>query len=283
MKRIKIAVPRKGRLHAPILKMLEKAKYIANYNEKSLHYSSPNEAIDFIFLRTDDIPILVEQGKIDLGITGKDIVIETKVKLKELFSLEIGKCRLVLAGSKSTSFKNLAQLNGKKIATSFPNITKKFFQKKGVAIECLSLSGSIEVMLKLDVCHAVVDLVETGNTLRENNLVEWEILGNYSVGLFAKNNLNDNLVTRSFLKRLKGITIANHYSILEYNIKKSLLKAAEEITPGLDAPTISHLDDPRMVAIKVMIKKSQVISTMDKLEKIGASGIFEIEIANCRL
>ncbi len=282
-KRIKIAVPKKGRLRKPIVKMLNKARYVFKQDDNLLHAHCVYQPIDFIFLRTDDIPTLIDQKKVDLGFTGRDLVKEGKFDLQELLNIEMGNCELALAGPKEISFDNLSQLKNKKIATSFPHLTKTFFQKKNIPVECITLNGSIEIMLKLNVCDAIVDLVETGNTLKDNNLEKWEVLEKSYAAVFSRKDFKKNEVVEAFLKRLKGIIIASHYSILEYNIKKSSLLKAEKITPGLDAPTIAHLDDPKMVAIKVMIKKSDIIEAMDKLEEIGASGIFEMNINNCRL
>ncbi len=282
-KRLRIAIPKKGRLRKPIIKVLKRAGYVFNSEDNILHSRCSNALIDFIFLRADDIPTLTCNGKIDLGLTGKDNVIESELPYKEWLSLEMGKCRLALAGQSDFNYTRPESLRGKKIATSFPNITKNFLDTERNQLEIIVLNGSIEVMLKLGVADAVVDIVETGNTLKENNLKVWETMGEYYVGVFSKPDLASSSTLESFIKRLKGITIANHYSVLEYNIKKENLKEAEKITPGLEAPTVSSLDNENFVAVKVMIKKDQINHAMDELEALGASGIFEIEINNCRL
>ncbi|MBN1525645.1 MAG: ATP phosphoribosyltransferase [Spirochaetales bacterium] len=280
---IKIAIPNKGRLRDPSLELLKAAGYRFRIKERMLYATCSNAGVTLIFLRADDIPLLVASGIVDLGITGQDLVREKNAKIKEILPLELGKCRLCVAVSDNFKYKNPASLDGKRIATSFPNITKSFFKKNRAAIDCLEMSGALEITVGLGLADAIVDIVETGDTLRENKLRVVEDIGTYQTSLIgnAKSALSPEV--KQIRRRLEGILIARRYSMLEYNIKKELFKKAETITPGFEAPTVSEIDEAGWCAVKVMVEKKQVIEVMDRLESLGATAILETEIKNCRL
>ncbi|BBM89436.1 ATP phosphoribosyltransferase [Spirochaetota bacterium] len=288
---LKLAIPKKGRLRDPAIKLLNKAGYAINDDPRLLHvYHSEND-IDFLFLRTTDIPTLIEEGAIDLGITGKDNVLEKQANIHEVMSLEYGHCRLCLAGAtpkptqaKSAQTFSLQTLAKKNVATSFPFLARRFFKEHNIAApHLIKLSGSLEIMIALKLCEAIIDIVETGSTLKENQLQIHHTIGHYYAALYTRNALVKDKRVILMKKRLTSALLAQNYRIIEYNIKKQLLNRAEAISPGFDSPTISHLDDPDRVAVKILVKKSNVFAIMDKLEAIGATAIFETEIKNCRL
>ncbi len=280
--RLKIAIPKKGRLRNPTIKLLQQAGLEFNTESNMLHVACLKEPIDLFFLRTQDIPTLIENNIADIGITGKDNVDESRANLSEILHLGFGACSLCLSGEKA-KYTGIQDLKHKRIATGFPLLTKKFFHKHKVPFECIKLSGSLEIMIALGVCDAIVDISETGLTLQNNNLEIYEVLDNYYTGLFVKPENKNKKSIIELKKRLNGILISRSYSIIEFNIKKSLLKKAEIIAPGFDAPTISHLDNPSLVAVRVMIKKHNIYEIFKRLEELGATAIFEIEIKNCRL
>ena len=281
--RLKFALPVKGRLREPAVELLKRSGYKFRPTGRNLYATCTNAEIIFIFVRADDIPVLVESGTVDLGITGSDLVLERNAKVKEILPLGFGKCKLCVAVKESFRGKNLQQLKGKNVATSFPLITANFFKKKGVKINCLEMNGSVEIMVGLNLAEAIVDLVETGDSLRDNNLKVFEEVGSYQTVLIGNENVINKKEVWQIKKRLEGILVADQYSLLEYNISKKNLKKAEKITPGFDAPTVSFLDQKDLLAVKVMVKKDEVISVMDKLQKIGATAIIENKIRNCRL
>lgn len=285
---MKLAIPKKGRLRAPAIELIKKAGYDFDIHDHGLNVLCKNSNLELVFLRTEDIPVLVERGVVDLGITGKDNVLEKKSNLTEILPLEYGECRLCLAGPRNLSYQGITTLekmakNKKlRIASSFPTLTKEFFNKNKIKVEVINLSGSIEVMIFLKVADLVVDIVQTGSTLHSNQLKPLETIGSFYSALYSKPSLKKDSQVIQIKKRLEGILIANRYSILEYNIHKQLLKKAEKISHGFEAPTISHLDNPYKVAVKILIEKTKVNQTMEKLEKLGATGIFETLIQNCR-
>lgn len=281
--KIKFALPTKGRLKEPAIELLKKSGFSFRTSGRNLYATCTNADIVFIFVRTDDIPILVEKGVIDIGITGIDLVEEKGADLLRLKDLDFGRCRLCVAVHESLTGDDLFLLEEKTIATSFPETTRNFFADKGVNVSVVEMNGSVEVMIALNLASAIVDLVETGDSLRDNNLkVFAEILKSEAI-LVANRKVEKDPRVLQIVRRIEGIMVASQYSMLEYNIPAEKLKDAEKITPGIESPTISELEEEGWVAVKVMVLKKEVISVMDELEKVGATAIFETVISNCRL
>ncbi|MBN2444005.1 MAG: ATP phosphoribosyltransferase [Spirochaetales bacterium] len=283
-KMIKLAIPNKGRLKDPTINLLKKAGYNFRVKDRLLYSTCTNADLQIIFLRTDDIPILVDSGVIDMGITGSDLLVERNVtRVDEVLPLNFGRCRLCVAVKEDFQGKDIKDLDGKIIATSFPVITKKYFDEAGVSITCIEMGGALEIMVGLRLADAIVDIVETGDTLRDNKLVVFKEINSYQTVMIANKKVSASPEVQKIIRRLQGILIAEEYSLLEYNIKREALKQAEAITPGFEAPTISELDEPDWVSVKVMVRKKEVANDMDRLEAIGATAILETEIINCRL
>ena len=282
-KKLKIAVPNKGRLQQPAVDILQKAGYSFRVRERALYASCTSADIIFVFLRADDIPVLVDSGAVDLGITGQDLVLERGARVEEVLNLGFGKCRLCVAGDETLKEGDLSPFRNKNIATSFPHITRKFFADKGIDVKCIEMNGSVEIMISLDMADAIVDIVETGDSLKANHLKVIDTIGSYQTVLIAHpDKVNDPLV-QQIKRRLEGILIAERYSLLEYNIPEDKLKEAEQITPGFESPTLSKLEEENWYAVKVMVEKKGMVSVLDRLEQIGATAIIETEIKNCRL
>lgn len=281
--KLKVAVPNKGRLREPTIELLRQSGYQFRVANKALYASSTNSDLVFVFVRADDIPVLVGSGVIDIGITGQDLVQERGAKIEELLTLGFGNCRLCVAVEESLQFSSLKDLQGKTIATSFPAITQHHFSKEGVEVHCVEMNGSIEIMVPLKLADAIVDLVETGDTLKKNHLKVAETLGQYQSVLICHPSKVDDPRVLKVKRRMEGVLVANQYAVLEYNINKSKLADAEKVAPGFNSPTVSALEDAGMVAVKVMVEKKAVVDVMDRLEALGATAIFETGIRNCRL
>jgi len=282
--RIKFAIPSKGRLMEPTIELLKKAGFKFRAQGRNLYATCTNYDIVFIFIRADDIPVLVQTGVVDLGITGSDLIAERRASdVVQLLSLGYGQCRLCVAVKDEWNDSSLQSLKGMNIATSFPVMTHDYFKRSGVDVHCIEMNGSVEIMIALNLAHAIVDIVETGDSLRDNNLKVFSEIGSYETTLISSRKMeNDERVVR-IRRRIEGVLVANQYSMLEYNIHESRLKEAEKITPGFESPTISKLDLKEWFSIKVMVKKTEVVQVMDRLEAIGANAIIETEIVNCRL
>jgi ATP phosphoribosyltransferase len=179
--------------------------------------------------------------------------------------------------------KTAADLNGHRIATSFPHVTSTYLAKHGATAHLVQLSGSVEIMIALGVADAIVDLVETGSTLAANQLRILDEIGTYETILIQNRAARHAELADRVIRRLEGVVIARAYSLLEYNVRRDKLAQAERITPGFNSPTISALEDADWCAVKVMVRRQEVIPIMEQLEKLGASAILETQITNCRL
>ncbi|HIA18233.1 MAG: ATP phosphoribosyltransferase [Pirellulaceae bacterium] len=283
MNKLRIGVPSKGRLSDHARGLLQEAGLNFRRQERSLFASVRGMPVEIIFLRTDDIPLLCAEGAIDLGITGSDRVLESGVDLTTRLPLNVGKCRLTVCVAESSSIESAAELDGCRIATSFPNITSSYLAQHQAKAHLVPLSGSVEIMISLGVADAVVDLVETGSTLAANHLRILDEIGHYETVLIQNDQGQQGELADRVVRRVEGVVIARSYSLLEYNIPRSQLAAAEKITPGFKSPTVNPLEDPDWCAIRVMVQRNEIQDVMERLEVIGASAILETHIANCRL
>ena len=283
MNKLRIGVPSKGRLSDHARGLLQEAGLSFRRQERSLFASVRGMPVEIIFLRTDDIPLLCAEGAIDLGITGSDRVLESGVDLTTRLPLNVGKCRLTVCVAESSSIESAAELDGSRIATSFPNITSSYLAQHQAKAHLVPLSGSVEIMISLGVADAVVDLVETGSTLAANHLRILDEIGHYETVLIQNDQGQHGELADRVVRRVEGVVIARSYSLLEYNIPRSQLAEAEKITPGFKSPTVNPLEDPDWCAIRVMVQRNEIQDVMERLEVIGASAILETHIANCRL
>lgn len=280
---LRIGLPSKGRLSELAGELLRQAGLRFRRQNRSLFARVSDLPVELTFLRTDDIPTLCAEGAIDMGITGSDLVDEACAKVTTRMRLGVGRCRLAICVPEDSAVKTSKDLNNARIATSFPNITRSYLADHGANPHLVKLSGSVEVMISLGIADAIVDLVETGSTLAANRLRVLEEIGKYETVLIQNDQCRDEETANRIVRRLEGVVIARDYSLLEYNIRKDKLAEAEAITPGFDSPTVNTLEDDEWAAVRVMVKRSDVISKMEQLESLGASAILEMAIENCRL
>jgi ATP phosphoribosyltransferase len=280
---LRIGVPSKGRLSELTTELLLQAGLTFRRQERALFARVSGIPADITFLRTDDIPTLCAEGAIDLGITGSDLVAEADAKVDIRMQLGVGRCKLAICVPTASPYQKPADLAGKRVATSFPRTTERFLQQHDAPVHLVDLNGSVEIMISLGVADAIVDLVETGSTLAANQLRILEIIGQYETVLIQSPACRDTQTADRIVRRLEGVVIARDYSLLEYNIPRDKLAAAEAITPGFTSPTVTSLEDPAWCAVRAMVKRSEVIPLMEKLEQLGALAILEFSINNCRL
>jgi ATP phosphoribosyltransferase len=280
---LRIGVPSKGRLAELACQLLADAGLSFRRTERSLFARCKEMPVEITFLRTDDIPVLVAEGAIDLGITGADLVAESGAEVIHRLDLGVGSCRLALCVADDSTVTDPRQLDGRRIATSFPRITRGWLADRGAAVHFVELSGSVEVMIALGVADGIVDLVETGSTLAANRLRVLAEIGRYETVLVQNPRLADPALADRIVRRLEGIVIARSWSLLEYNVPRSRLAEAEKITPGFNSPTVMQLEDPEWCAVRAMVRRGEAHAIMERLEAIGASAIIETQISNCRL
>lgn len=283
MTNLRIGVPSKGRLAEVAAELLKEAGLSFRRQERGLFARCRELPVDVTFLRTEDIPVLCAEGAIDLGITGADLVAESGVTLAERLELGAGQCRLAVCVPDECAIRAPGELDGRRIATSFPRVTERYLARHGATAHLVTLSGSVEIMIALGVAEAIVDLVETGSTLAANRLRVLDEIGRYQTVLVQNTAARQAELADRVVRRLEGVVIARSYSLLEYNVPRAKLAAAEQITPGFNSPTVSALEDPAWCAVRVMVKRGEVIAIMERLESLGASAILETAITNCRL
>ncbi|MEN1680873.1 MAG: ATP phosphoribosyltransferase [Planctomycetota bacterium] len=296
---LRIGIPSKGRLADLAGDLLKDAGLRFRRQNRALFArvkplgsgplaSDDDLPIDITFLRTDDIPVLCAEGAIDLGITGSDLVAEARIDNEPVnvvtrLPLGMGHCRLAICVPDSSPVAGPKDLAGDRIATSFPNVTRKYLTSHGATAHTVELTGSVEVMIALGVADAIVDLVETGSTLAANRLRILDEIGSYETVLIQNPNTKHTAVCDRITRRLEGVVIARSYSLLEYNVPEAKLAEAEAITPGFSSPTVNKLERKGWFSIRAMVKRGEVIAIMERLEALGAEAILETGIANCRL
>jgi ATP phosphoribosyltransferase len=288
MSNLRIGVPSKGRLSELAAELLKQAGLSFRRQERSLFARVGEMPVDITFLRTDDIPVLCAEGAIDMGITGSDLIAESGADVLTRLPLGIGKCKLALCVPDDSPIDSPAQLGDKRLATSFPNVTRNYLAQhqppgKSAKPHLVHLGGSVEIMITLGVADAIVDLVETGSTLAANRLRVLAEIGRYESVLIQNKLRREGDLADRVVRRLEGVIIARSWSLLEYNIPRTKLSEAEKITPGFNSPTIAALEDPDWCAVRVMVRRGDVINVMEQLESLGAHAILETQINNCRL
>ncbi len=280
---LRIGIPSKGRLAEAAGQLLVEAGLKFRRQERSLFARVRDMPIDVTFLRTDDIPVLCAEGAIDIGIVGADLIEESGVELPSRLALGMGSWRLAICVPEDTIIRGPKDLEGHRIATSFPRVTQNYLTKHKVSAHIVELSGSVEVMIALGVADAIVDLVETGSTLAANRLVVLDELGRYECALVQNPSTKHGQLCDRVVRRLEGVVIARSYSLLEYNVPQAKLAEAEKVTPGFESPTINRLEEEGWFAVRAMVKRNEVIEIMERLDALGATAILETTITNCRL
>ncbi len=280
---LRIGIPSKGRLSELATDLLMQAGLNFRRQDRSLFARVSSIPAEITFLRTDDIPTLCAEGAIDLGITGSDLIEEAGADVVVRMKLGVGRCRLAICVPTTGNIQDPSELKGKRVATSFPNTTERYLKQHDATVHLVKLNGSVEVMISLGVADAIVDLVETGSTLAANQLRILTEIGQYETVLIQSPNCRDSATADRIVRRLEGVVIARDYSLLEYNIPRDKLAAAEAITPGFTSPTVTSLENNSWCAVRAMVKRSDIIPIMEKLELLGALAILETSINNCRL
>jgi len=280
---LRIGVPSKGRLSELATALLADAGLSFRRTERNLFARCKDVPVEITFLRTEDIPVLVAEGAIGLGITGADLVAESEAEVVHRLDLGVGHCRLALCVPDDSSIDDPRLLAGRRVATSFPRVTRQWLAARGAKAHLVDLSGSVEVMVTLGVADAIVDLVETGSTLAANRLRILAEIGRYETVLIQDPRISHPELAERIVRRLEGIVIARSWSLLEYNVPRTRLAEAEAITPGFKSPTVMALEDSNWCAIRAMVRRGEAHAIIERLEAIGAVAMIETRIANCRL
>ncbi len=280
---LRVAVPNKGALSEPARKILSEAGYLRASRGNELMVADPDNDAEFFFLRPRDIAVYVGAGQLDLGITGRDMLLDSGANAVEVLPLGFGGSTFRLAAPAGTATK-LGDFEGSRIATSYPGILQAELDKSSVSAHIVRLDGAVENAVALGVADGVADVVDTGTTLRKAGLV---VVGEpllRSEGLLVRPAAGEpDNAAANFIRRIEGVIAARSYVMVDYDIRAEQLDAASVITPGLESPTVSPLREEGWFAVRAMVPRLEVHAVMDALYDLGGRGILVTDILACRL
>ena len=278
---LRVAVPNKGILSDSAILMLKEAGYTVRRDPKDLHVVDQTHGIEFFYLRPRDIATYVGSGSLDVGFTGLDLLLDSRSKAVSVADLGFGGSTFRFAGPVGV-FKQLSDLEGKRVATAYPHLVEDFLKREGVSVELVQLDGAVEVAVRLGVADAVADVVYTGNTLRQAGL---EIFGPIILESSAHLIVAPGRETEhaQLLRRMQGVLVAREYVIFDYDCPTELVEKASALTPGIESPTISPLRDSDWVAVRALVKTGEINSKMDELYALGARAILVSAIHAARI
>jgi ATP phosphoribosyltransferase len=279
---LRIAVPNKGSLSQAATDMLRESGYRQRQDTKELTLVDVDNGVEFFYLRPRDIALYVGEGTLDVGITGRDLLLDSGAKAEEVLGLGFGRSTFRFAGP-TGRYTDVSQLQGTRIATSYVGIVRQFLAERGIDATVNRLDGAVESSVQLGVADVIADVVETGSTLARAGL---EIFGDPILQSEAV------LITRGseappgldvFRRRLEGVMVARSYVMMDYDIPEDRVAEAVEMTPGIESPTVSPLHREGWVAVRAMVPRATAQRVMDELWTIGARGILVTDIHACRL
>ena len=280
---LRVALPNKGQLADPARELLREAGYLPASAARDLVVQDPDNDVEFFFLRPKDIAVYVGEGTLDVGITGRDMLLDSGADAEELAALGFGGSTFRLAAPAGTTGR-VEDLAGRRIATSYPGVLAAYLARAGIEARIVRLDGAVENAVRLGVADAVADVVATGTTLRQAGL---EVLGDpilVSEALVVRRcQAPADPAVETFVRRLHGVMVARSYVLVDYDIRANQVDAACAITPGFESPTISSLHDPAWVAVRAMVPRRDVHRVMDELYDLGARGILVTAIHASRL
>ncbi|GAA3775314.1 ATP phosphoribosyltransferase [Streptomyces phyllanthi] len=284
---LRIAVPNKGSLSGPAGEMLHEAGYQQRRESKELRIVDPENEVEFFYLRPRDIAIYVSSGRLDIGITGRDLLIDSGANAEEILPLGFARSTFRYATKPGTA-NGVEDLNGMTVATSYEGIVAKHLADHGVDAAVVHLDGAVETAIELGVAEVIADVVETGTSLRNAGL---EVIGEpimkseavviRRVGADAEGEAEPKV--QQFLRRLQGVLVARTYVMMDYDCRVEQLEKAVALTPGLESPTVSPLHNEGWVAVRAMVPAKEAQRIMDDLYDIGARAILTTAIHACRL
>jgi ATP phosphoribosyltransferase len=284
---LRIAVPNKGSLSEPASQMLAEAGYRQRADTRELVLVDADNDTEFFYLRPRDIAIYVGSGRLDVGITGEDLLLDSGGGAETILQLGFAGSTFRFAGRPGVA-RDVRDLDGKRVATAYPGVVEKYLREHGVAAEVIRLDGAVETAVRLDVADVIADVVSTGTTLRNAGL---EIFGEpllTSQAVLIRGNGNgtgseNGARIEQLVRRLQGVIIARQYVLMDYDIPDELVDKAVAITPGFESPTVAPLHHKGWSAVRSMVERKNTNQVMDELWELGARGILVTDIHACRL
>ena len=282
-KLLRLAVPNKGSLAQAATDILREAGYKQRTDAKRLTLTDGENGVEFFYLRPRDIALYVGEGTLDVGITGRDLLLDSGAKAEEVLTLGFGRSRFHFAAPPGTA-SGVADLQGKRIATSYAGVVTRHLEQHGVEATVTRLDGAVETSVQLGVADVIADVVETGSTLRNAGL---EVFGEPILESEAV------LITRAgaeppagfavFRRRVEGVLVARSYVMMDYDIRSEQVERAVALTPGIESPTVAPLHRDGWFAVRSMVPRDHAQRVMDELWDLGARGILTTDIHACRL
>jgi ATP phosphoribosyltransferase len=280
---LRIAVPNKGSLSEPASQMLSEAGYRQRSDHRELVLVDADNDIEFFFLRPRDVAIYVGSGRLDVGITGEDLLLDSGAAAESILDLGFAGSTFRWAGLPDGP-QSVAELSGKRVATAYPGVVTSYLRRQGIEAEVIRLDGAVETAVRLGVADVIADVVSTGTTLRNAGLAIFgEPLLTSQAVLIRRNDSGATPAVDQLVRRLQGVIIARQYVLMDYDIPNDLLEKAVSVTPGLESPTISPLHESGWSAVRAMVRKRDTNKVMDELWDLGARGILVTGIHACRL
>ena len=280
---LRIAVPNKGSLSEPATTMLAEAGYRTRRTGRELVLRDEAGGIELFFLRPRDIAVYVGQGAVHAGITGRDLLLDSGVDAVEHLPLGFARSTFRFAAPAGT-MSSLEDIAGRRVATSYDVLVRDYVKSRGVEAVTVHLDGAVESSGRLGVADLIADVVETGTTLRAAGLETFgePILTSEAVLITTERYLGaPGLVT--LVRRLEGVLRARSYVLVDYDVPMSRLHLAAALTPGIESPTVSPLQNPDWVAVRAMVPRADVNRVMDELYEVGARAILVSSLLACRL
>ncbi|MEU5534862.1 ATP phosphoribosyltransferase [Streptomyces sp. NPDC020362] len=284
---LRIAVPNKGSLSGPAAEMLHEAGYQQRRESKELRIVDPVNEVEFFYLRPRDIAIYVSSGRLDIGITGRDLLVDSGADAEEILPLGFARSTFRFAAKPGTA-DSLEDLKGRTVATSYEGIVAGHLADSGIDASVVHLDGAVETAIELGVAEVIADVVETGTSLRNAGLEVFgePIMKSEAVVIRRTGADADEAAetkVQQFLRRLQGVLVARTYVMMDYDCRVEQLEKAVALTPGLESPTVSPLHNEGWVAVRAMVPAKEAQQIMDDLYEIGARAILTTAIHACRL
>jgi len=263
--------------------MLREAGYRQRSDSRELVLADPDNGVEFFYLRPRDIAVYVGEGTLDLGITGRDLLLDSGASASEVLTLGFGGSRFRFAARPGT-LSDEDDLAGLRIATSYPGVVRAWLAERDMQATVIRLDGAVETAVRLGVADVIADVVETGSTLRQAGLeIFGEVLLESEAVLVGGAQSSPGAAQDVFLRRLQGVLVARAYVMMDYDIPDEQVDTASRITPGIESPTVSPLHKRGWVAVRAMVPRRHAQRVMDELWDLGARGILVTDIHACRL
>lgn len=280
MTRLKIAIQKSGRLTTESQALLKECSIDVKDGKRTLLAPAENFPIDIFYLRDDDIPQYLEDGIVDIGILGENVLIESQKATKIIKRLGFAKCRLSLAIPKGENYTGLGYLQGKRIATTYSNIVKQFLADKDIDAEIHEISGSVEIAPNIGLAEAICDIVSTGSTLMSNGLKEVETIMRSEAVIAASSTLSaeKNKILEKLIFRIEAVSAAKRNKYILLNAPNEAINAISSVLPGVKSPTILPLAEPGWSSLHSVVDEDAFWDVIEQLKKLGAEGILVVPI-----